>query len=224
MGVRCRAGRRGAAGGPPRPRRRLRRPSSSGTPSHSPPAGSAARLLRRQSSGRARPPATAHRAAAASAAGADDTEPAFQRLRCALLSLPAHNGFAGRRSGSGAGDARVLGVSWPPRAWTESGEPAPQLLSASDVAAERRDLDAVRGACLSELRGLATSAAHDEGLLLASAAAKAGVGGGGRALGSRHEAAVRCRLEYKLLVEAALEALERYERHLQRSARLAGGR
>jgi hypothetical protein len=192
-GVCCGAGVAGAAGGQHQSCRQL------------PPSGAHPRPRH--------PPATP---------GVDDTAPAFQRLRCALLSLPVHNGFAG--GSSGAGDGRVLGVAWPPRAWTESGEPAPQPLPATGAAAERAGLEVLRGACLSELRGLATSAAQDEELLLASAAAKAGVGESRRALGARQEAAVRCRLEHKLLVEAALEALERYEAHLRQSARLAGAR
>jgi hypothetical protein len=148
----------------------------------------------------------------------EESDPWFQRLRCALLSLPVHDGFA---SSGGAG---AMGISWPPKAWTASGKPSPQQLLARDVAGELAAAEALRAACLSELARLPTSAAGDEGLLLSSSAAAKAGGGGGRALGGRLEAAVRCRLEHKLLVGAALEALGRYEVHLQRSTQLAGGR
>jgi hypothetical protein len=146
---------------------------------------------------------------------------AFQRRRCALLSLQVSNGFAG--SGSSKGLMGMGGLlSWPPKAWTASGEAGPQRLLARDVAEERAGVEAVRLACLQELRNLATCAAQDGELLAASGEARAGRAAGAAPLTPRHEAAVQCRLEYKLIVEAVVGALDRYEVHLGESSRLNG--
>ncbi len=85
------------------------------------------------------------------------------------------------------------------------------------MAAERTAAAAVRRALEGALHALPTSILTDIDLLLGAGERGAG---GGAALSGRVEAAVRCRLEHKLLLREGVRVMEEYEAALEESVRL----
>lgn len=106
---------------------------------------------------------------------------------------------------------------WPPKPWTNSGRAPPQPLLARGVAAERTAAAAVRQVLEGALHGLPTSILTDIDLLLGAGGTGSGAGA---ALSGRVEAAVRCRLEHKLLLREGVRVMEEYEAALEASVRL----
>jgi hypothetical protein len=149
--------------------------------------------------------------------------PTSARRRAALLSLPL---AAPPRDDGGL-------VGWASaQAWTASGQPPPRPLAPREVPAERVAAAALLADIEARTATLGTGIEADLRLLDEAAAAAAasrggGGGGGGRGgrssqdggaaeLGPRREAAVRARLEHKLMLAEAAALLRRYQRSLAR--------
>jgi hypothetical protein len=146
-------------------------------------------------------------AADAAGAGLLAPEASAARRRAALLSLPL--AAPPRDDGGLFGWASAA-------AWTPSGTPPPQPLTARQVPAERAAVAALLARLEARVAALPTTVETDAELLTAVAAAAAGKAGGGGGLPPRREAAVRARLEHKLLLAEAATLLRRYSGALAR--------
>ncbi|GIL74784.1 hypothetical protein Vretimale_2404 [Volvox reticuliferus] len=138
---------------------------------------------------------------------------ALARQKSAVLSMNLSDGFPSPKGGG-------LFGRWPgATSWTDAGRPPPQRLngSATTMTTERAAVATVRQSYQAALDELPTSIAKDESLLLAHDQAS---GGAAVPLPSRVAAAVRCRLEHKLLLAEAVRALEIYDIWLHERLRL----
>jgi hypothetical protein len=149
-------------------------------------------------------------AAAAAAAGGDgDALAALSRRRSALLSLPVCDVSTPRPAAGGL-------LSWPPGAWTASGEAPATPLAPGAHPAERGRVAALLAALAAQAAALPTSGEADAALL-ALLASGGGEGGGamrGVVPWPRVVAAIRARLEHKRLLAAATDVLRRYDAYL----------
>lgn len=125
-----------------------------------------------------------------------DRATAWQRRRCAVLSLPLSDGWQ-------------VPSEPPPwwmfeaKAWTPSGEPPPRPLDSNQMAGERQSIRFLLNKLQAVLATYPTSVDHDTALLK-----------GDSCLTPRVHQAVVARLDHKLLVREMCHVLEEYAQHL----------
>lgn len=133
------------------------------------------------------------------AATAQLADAELSRRMNAVLSLPLC------ASASEAGGQKASSF-WPPRSATDSGQPALRTdLSSKERAQQRQAADMLQQHCRS-LQAWGTSLQHDQSLL------KNGTG-----LSHRHRQAIAARIEHKLLIEAAHNALQVFKESVSNS-------
>jgi len=132
------------------------------------------------------------------------------RQRSALLSLPLTDGYGGRAGAGAAAEDQGGGLaksfmSWMAKPITDSGQPPPRALRPDEVPAERAAVQEHIQHMEGLLQSLPTTVEEDQVLLEQHAAAAAD-----QRLSERIAQAVRCRLEWKLLVRQGLHLLQAY--------------
>ncbi|KAF5833829.1 hypothetical protein DUNSADRAFT_9738 [Dunaliella salina] len=134
----------------------------------------------------------------------------WSRQRCAVLSLPLTDGYNGRAGAGAAAEDQGGGglaksiMSWMAKPITDSGQPPPRALRPDEVSMERASVQEHIQHMEGLLQSLPTTVEEDQALLEQHAAAA------DQRLSERLATAVRCRLEWKLLVRQGLHLLQAY--------------